>query len=310
MPSISSIGIHSAMAQVPVSLIDPGLLIGFGINGPLWTLSLEVTFYLVLPLVAAWYFRHPLVGLGIAAALTVAWKAAIINLGEIAAFFGVRPTAGEVQQTGLMADNQFPAFALSFALGMTAAWAYVRLRDRYPPELVARPAIWMQGASLAVIGVCAYLFGRYAITSESLFPVHLARRDIPLSLLFPTAIAVFMVATALAPRRFQYPFALRSSRALGDISYGIYLIHLPILVLVAGVLSPLAGAVGEFWVLLAVAIPLTIAYGWASAHFVEQPIRRWAHRFGRRSQATTGGTLAEVGDAAQVGLTARVPPSV
>ena len=48
-----------------------GLALGFGVDGPLWTLSLEVTFYVILPFVAAWYFRRPLVGLLIAAAITV-----------------------------------------------------------------------------------------------------------------------------------------------------------------------------------------------------------------------------------------------
>jgi peptidoglycan/LPS O-acetylase OafA/YrhL len=29
---------------------------------------------------------------------------------------------------------------------------------------------------------------------------------------------------------------------------------------------------------------LAVAYGYLSGRFLEQPIRRWAHRFGRRAQ--------------------------
>lgn len=297
MPSLSSIGIHGAFAHVPASLLDRDFLIGFGVDAPVWTLSLEIIFYALLPLVAVSYFRHPLWGLAIAALITIAWKQGTIHLDALAGLVGVNPSPIGLELTRLAADNQFPAFAFCFALGMTAAWLYVWLRDPTRDGLVRRWAVRGQLLSLLALLICGYLFGRYAVSSDALFPVHLARRDMLLSLLFPAAMAAFLLTTSLAPPRLQLPFASRSSRILGDISYGIYLIHFPMILFVAALLPSLVADIGGFWVSLLIALPLTVAYGWASARFVEQPIRRWARRYGRRSQKVEAGPAARPGAA-------------
>ena len=66
-----------------MTLLDSHFAIGFGINGPLWLLSIVVTFYAVLPFVARRYSRHPLVGLALAAAVTIAWKQTVDWAPEI-----------------------------------------------------------------------------------------------------------------------------------------------------------------------------------------------------------------------------------
>jgi peptidoglycan/LPS O-acetylase OafA/YrhL len=35
----------------------------------------------------------------------------------------------------------------------------------------------------------------------------------------------------------------------------------------------------------AIVFPVSLAYGYLSARFLERPVRRWAHRYGRREQA-------------------------
>ena len=47
--------------------------LGLGVIPPVWTLSVEIGFYIVLAFVAAAYYRRPFVGLALAAALLVAW---------------------------------------------------------------------------------------------------------------------------------------------------------------------------------------------------------------------------------------------
>ena len=299
LPSAGSFAIHSLMAQVPATLVDQDFLIGFGVDAPLWTLSLEIAFYLVLPLIATAYFRRPFVGLAIAAAVTVIWKVGIVNLDTVAAKLGVSADAASLERFRLAADNQLPAFALCFALGMTAAWIYVRVREGWRPELLVRRAGLVQVGSLAAIAVCAWFFGDYALGAEGAtgeFPAHLARRDLLLTIAFPTALALFMLSTTLVSERRQMPFAWRSSRALGDISYGIYLIHFPMIFFVLALLPSMADSIGSFWTLAIVALPASVLYGWASARFLEQPIRRWAHRFGRQAQSVA----ASPGDAAEV----------
>jgi peptidoglycan/LPS O-acetylase OafA/YrhL len=250
--------------------------LGFGIDGPLWTMSLEVTFYVILPFIAAWYFRRPLAGLVVAAAITVVWHEALIHW----------PTT-----LTSAAYTQFPFFAFSFGAGMTGAWAYVRLRERYRPEQLARHVGWVQLLSLVSLLVFCYLVvshhGRSFLGDEA------ARRSPVIALGFTGSLATLMVATALGPMRWQRPFAHPFARWLGDISYGMYLIHYVIIVYaghllfnssadVSGSIHPGSGSFATFVGLAAVVLPLTVLYGYVSGHYLEQPIRRWAQRFGRR----------------------------
>lgn len=285
LPGIGSVAVHGAMAQVPATLVDRGFLIGFGIDAPVWTLSLEIAFYLVLPFIASACFRHPFRALLIAGSIEIGWKLATVHLDGLASFVGLHPTPGGLELTRLVMDNQLPAFALPFGAGMAAAWLFVSLPQRYPAEAIRRRAGRVQIASLIALAICAYFFGRYAVSSNTLFPAHLARRSLVLSVTFPLALAAFALSTALASQWRQVPFALPSIRALGDISYGIYLIHFPMILFVIALLPSLVGAIGAFWTATLVALPAAVLYGWASAHYVEQPIRRWAQRFGRRSAA-------------------------
>jgi len=284
IPPFLDVGAHLFGVQTYGHLLDGDFNLGLVIDGPLWTLSLELTFYLVLPFIAAWYFRRPLLGLALAAAVTVLWKLGFSNLREITSWLGFAPDPRELASTELRAVNQFPSFAFQFGLGMTAAWAYVRYRAESAPKWLESRAVLIQIGSLLVLGFCMYLFGRNAIDSPVLAP-SVARQDILLSLVLPAAMTAFVLATCFAPRRFQIPFALPFARRLGDISYGVYLIHLPILFLIPALFSPEVVHIGPIdgsLALAIIALPLAILYGYLSARFLEQPIRRWAHRFGRR----------------------------
>jgi len=43
----------------------------------------------------------------------------------------------------------------------------------------------------------------------------------------------------------------------------------------------------------AVVVPICVAYGYLSARLVEQPVRRWARRFGRRAQEPAAAPRAQ-----------------
>src|SRR5919108_4947140 len=47
---------------------------GFGADGVIWTLSIEMIFYVTLPLVAAWWYRRPFLGLALAFAGAKGWQ--------------------------------------------------------------------------------------------------------------------------------------------------------------------------------------------------------------------------------------------
>lgn len=273
-PGVGDYLVHAFMLQTPVAFFDPSARFGLGIEGPVWTLSNEIAFYAILPLIAGAFFRHPLRGLTIGAAITLCWYLAFANFDAVGPLFGVERDSVESARLVLMSYYQLPTWAFSFAAGMGAACAYVRLVTRTDRDQVVRSASLAQPLLLLTFLIAAH------VTYE-----HGMERRLPLETFTLTAsIAGLILATSLASAPQQAPFANRPIRWLADISYGIYLIHYPLLAaLVATVSLPDGGSIGDFVVWSVIVLAGTIAYGYASARILERPIRRWAHRFGRRA---------------------------
>ncbi len=301
-PGVGDVAVHAAFLQTPWQLFSSSVPLGFGVDGAVWTLSLEVTFYLLLPLIAGWYYRRPFVGLAVAAALTAAWHEAFVHFDRVNDVLGLG--AGDAIRVQFSLLTQFPFFAFSFAAGMTGAWVYVRLRDTHPAEALERRAAACAAAAVLALALFAYLIGA---DDGALIGAEVARRSPLLAIGFSGALAAAMVAVSLAPRSVQLPFSNTYARRLGDISYGIFLVHMIVVtfavhalgttrlggafdVAVAqGLLVTGDGTVREFLVLTAIVVPISVAYGWASARYVEQPIRRWARRYGRRVSVPPAG---------------------
>jgi peptidoglycan/LPS O-acetylase OafA/YrhL len=297
-PALPNIGIHAAFLQMSaVRMFHAFGPIGFGRDDAVWTLSLEVTFYVILPFIAAWYFRRPILGLVIAAAITAIWQEGLVHAATTQTLVGY-PSERLV---ALRMGRQFPVYAFSFAAGMTGAWAYVRLRELYPPAQLASKVGLPQLISLVALGFFCYVRG-WGDVGEGLFD-----RNAPIIVLgFTASLTALMVTTALGQMRWQRPFAHPFARWLGDISYGMFLIHMLIInyairlfVHPTALQGPFGvhgdGSLATFVGLAAIVLPLTVLYGYLSARVLEQPIRRWAQRFGRRRQAVA--TQAEAAKA-------------
>jgi acetyltransferase len=274
--------------QAPwASLVKPGFTTGFGLDGPIWSLTVEISFYIVLPLVASAYWRRPLLGLAIAAAVSVLWRIGLTNITDLTGLFGIDLSASRAEELRSAAHGQLPGWAFAFGAGMTGAWAYVNLPRRFGREAVTRAARPGLLASIVMLGLCGYFSSRYALGRSVIPAGYAAERDIPLFLATVASIAATMLALSLA--RLPSPFRAPTTRRLADISYGVFLIHFPIiscLVLWTGIShNPPGVALIAF---AAIVLPLSIAYGYLSARFVEQPIRRWARRFGRRAAEEVG----------------------
>jgi peptidoglycan/LPS O-acetylase OafA/YrhL len=291
MPGLDDYLSNFTGQQTLIQMISPGVPIGFGLDSPLWTLTLEVGFYIVLPFIAGTYFRRPLLGIWIALAISVFWREAFDHVHTIAGWLGADVSPTRAVQLQLNSLNQLPSWAFSFACGMTGAVSYVSLRNRPDRAQVERIATWVLVPALFVFALFVYLVGRKAIGTT--FPVGigpnlLARDSNLLNIGYTGSLATVMVALALAPVGLQRPFAHPLTRKLGDISYGMYLIQAPILFFLFFHWHsiPSDGTLWAFLVWTALVVPAAVLYGYLSARFVEQPIRRWARRFGRRAQAT------------------------
>ncbi|MCB0831248.1 MAG: acyltransferase [Solirubrobacterales bacterium] len=282
-PTLPAIGIHLLDMQTLTSYSDNLGAIGFGVVGPVWTLSVEVGFYLVLPLVAMWFYRHPRAGLVAGALIAVAWAQLGIHAESVADFLGLGMTGTTAHRIDLATGIQFPFWAFSFALGMAGAKLYVEVRKRWEEGDCRRRAAWAQLAGLAGLVLFTILIYSSPENSRGIAVVAEGVRHSPLIMLgYSASLATLMVATALGPDWTRRPFDNRPMKWLAEVSYGAYLSHA--LFLFIGTYSIGATFQGNVQTLLAwsaAILPATILYGYLSARYLEQPIRRWARKFGR-----------------------------
>ncbi len=198
VPGIGAIALHVTMLQTPATLFDGDFALGFGIVASVWTLSVETVFYVLLPVVAGAYHRRPLVGLVIAAAFLIAWRLVALHVDSI---FGA--SAATQDRFDVVYASQFPSWGLSFAAGMTGAWAYVRLRETVDPALLARRALAVFAVAATVSVVVVIFAGHEAVHDPNVLAGLFARQSMAVSLALPLAVGTAMVALALAPARAQ-----------------------------------------------------------------------------------------------------------
>jgi peptidoglycan/LPS O-acetylase OafA/YrhL len=290
LPDAGTVAAHFAVLQTPVLLFAHNFRLGFGVDPPVWTLSVEIGFYLLLPFVAVAYFRHPFVGLLTAAAIVVAWRELSLHADSVAHLFGTDLGPHAENRISAFYASQFPSWTLAIATGMTGAWAYVRLRDRVDPERLGRLAIRVAAVSLIPLAVLCYLLGKEATTGFTGFQGLFADESVLLAIGTPLVLGVLLVAVTLAPARVQWPFTAPAIRWVGDVGYAVYLIHFVVIWFYSRELSlGRDGSVGTVLLWLALVLPVTLIYAYLSGRFVEAPIRRWAHRFGRRAQEPKAG---------------------
>jgi peptidoglycan/LPS O-acetylase OafA/YrhL len=296
LPDAGSITAHLLVLQTPALLFVDNFKLGFGVVPPVWTLSVEIGFYVVLPLVAVWYFRHPVAGLAAAAAIVLVWRELSEHVHTIAGVFGADVGAHDAHRFDLFHANQFPSWTLALAVGMTGAWAYVRLRDRFPPERLEKLAIRGTAVAGLLLAFEIYLAGHGAVHDVFPFEGLFARESIFITLGYPLALGAVLVGFSLLPMRAQWPCAAPAIRWIGDISYAIYLIHFAVIFFALHEFSLSGdGTVLAVLAWCALVYPFSILYAYLSARFLERPVRRWAHRFGRRAQAPAETAPARAG---------------
>jgi len=241
IPHATDIPLFAAFAE---NFFDRPLM---SLDPPMWTLSVEVSFYLALPL-AGWLalraaggrVRQAAVPLALLA-LGVGWNLVIAGRGW-----------------PLPVSKVLPAMLPYFAVGMLAALA---AHGRTIPRRVT----WLLAAGAAVaIGLDAWW---HSVASTDLAPVIV--RDLPAAVGFAALIAV-----AGHGARAGRLVGTRPLAALGTVSYGVYLWHVPLILWAKGHgLLPHSPWLAGF-----AALGATLAVATASWLVVERPVLAWAHR--------------------------------
>ncbi|WP_084510386.1 acyltransferase family protein [Nocardia lijiangensis] len=242
---------------VPLTLTD-GLT-------QMWSLSVEVAFYLVLPLLALAVVRLR--------GKSARWRVpAILTLALVSLSWNFLPVP---TPDAIHADNWLPAYLPWFAAGMLLA----ELADDVHPL-----SLWRRIAGnqllMWTVALIAFLFS----STDFGGPAGLTRAE-PWQYAAKMGLGAIIGFGLLAPlvlgdRKHRW---LESSVAatLGRWSYGIFLWHLAVLSIVFPVFGILPFAGSFVWVLiLTVAITLPVAA--ASYALVEEPARKLARRMDRR----------------------------
>lgn len=259
--------VHFAFLQREVLPSDVGL----GVNGPLWTLSIDVLFYFLLPLIAVAYRRHPLVGLGIGLGISLVWRIALVD--------SIDATA--LSASSLNLPIQFPLFAGDFAAGMTAAWLFVELGRSERRWLTPGAAAAVAAAAFAGLVALAYGAGANLPFFPSVFLEPTA-----IALAFPLALGVFVAAITRAPRWAQWPLTNRLTFWFSEISYSVYIYHSLAIVFAFETLGMTTNRdLRSVLTLAAVVLPITIAVAALSYLFVEVPGRRYGRELARRASS-------------------------
>jgi peptidoglycan/LPS O-acetylase OafA/YrhL len=157
-------------------------------------------------------------------------------------------------------------------IGMLAGAALIAARLRgWRPQ---RPGWWLLAGVAGLVAVDAALLrvaDEYWTGHPLLFVWHA---------LFSICLAPVLLACAWGADSARILFANRPIRYLGDISFGVYLWHMPIVLAILPLLPADYSPATKFWLLLVSVVPLTVLVAGLSYRFVELPFlrRKPSHR--------------------------------
>lgn len=264
------------------------------LNAPLWSVAVEVQFYIALPFMA-WAIAK--LG-GRSFRRTIAILAGLAFLS-----WAVRSRevvhAAAPNLLGPLGKYALPSFLYAFIGGMLLA--VLRLAwERRPPRWLAWPVVGASSAWIAA-GIALQLVISY---------------DLALQEPFVAFVAALIIGGCVLPLRGGWMVNALEWRPLGLLgvaSFSLYLWHWPILQALSGVhfgAAPgeavnIVGETTDFKGLLAVGLPLCIAAGMVSYWLIERPFLRR-----RRGWGTTAAAPADASSAsAAAGVPATAVPA-
>jgi peptidoglycan/LPS O-acetylase OafA/YrhL len=230
------------------------------INGVLWTLAVEVEFYLLFPLTWFFFKREPIVTGLLMIAIAALWR----SWWAHCCFGGLYPWISE----------NLPGYFDIFACGMLSALLFVRTghRVRASRARLFMPLVATGGVALLVVLLLHTYHLRHTPQWEIASQIYTRS-------LFGLSFAAIAVASLCSPNLWQALLANRPLRFLAIVSYNLYLYHQLIArELLAWRVPPYAGDphYDPAWQLgyTIVAFVVTIVQAALVTYFVERPLLR------------------------------------
>ncbi|MCA1666566.1 MAG: acyltransferase, partial [Thermomicrobia bacterium] len=294
------LGAHLLFLQYIFPAANSG---SFNIHGHLWTLTIEMIFYLVLPFVVVFFFRRRwMIALPLSALVSLIWLYLSKHaLGPLVYLLETRSHLDETAARYFL-SQQFPAHYVSFAFGIALAnLAYQyqsgRLRHRLWRVLATR---WM-GIGYFFVGCLIVVYTMNAFAYPGPLPSYYSW-ELSVSIGFSLMIGGVIVGG----RALQMPFGFLPLRFIGLVGYSAYLWHMPLIYLFNKfpTVAALPPASRFYHVLLYTTIALMLVSGFMFLA-VEKPFLLRGRRQGAaREAATARPTVREEAMAHQVATTA------
>ena len=242
-------------SELPLFLVfaqnySPDTLLKF--NAATWTLTVEVVFYLMLPVIGLAALR-----LGRSARRQALLLAGLAVAGL--AWNYVDYLAG----WGVVASHVAPSFLPYFACGMLVALLIEthRASGRAALGPLASGGLVAAAAAILVANGLWHVYGDHAGVAMEVLA------DSAAAVAFAAVIASLVLGTGTGARWLgRRPFAW-----MGETAYGFYLWHIPLLVVARA-----TGVLPSGIVLGLAVLPVAIAFGAASWYLVERPLMRRA----------------------------------
>ncbi|MFI0961940.1 acyltransferase family protein [Streptomyces sp. NPDC021080] len=237
-PTAASVLVYGVVAQDIFTAPTP--------NGAFWSIGVESELYLLFPLFL--FVRRRLSAAALVALVTVP----VIALGLSAT--GANPVEG--------ANGLAPHLAPVFVIGMAGAGVVVA------PERIQRlPWGWFAVLAAAPVLALGVVQG----------PVWTVEHYFWIDLAVAPAMAMLLAAVATGGSVTLVRFlTTRPVQHLGNFSYSLYLIHLPIVMAVIRRAAPhfVSPGLPTFWFTLVLALPISVLGAWLFSRIFEMPFKR------------------------------------
>ena len=238
-------------------LSDQGYFVHFGAPSPLlhtWSLAIEEQFYLVWPLVVLVVLKRYrprglalVAALGAVASVVLTWSLFLAGESVNRLYYGTDTRAQAVMVGACLG-----------ALGPIDGW--FSSRPGWTGGVVARRVV----SGIGLLGAVACVWAIHVVSGTDTILYH---GGFALMALATSAVIAVVIARPHGVEARLLSFAALGY--LGRISYGLYLYHWPLFLMIDNAHTGLVG-----WQLLAVRLAATLAVSVVSFHLVELPIRQ------------------------------------